>query len=192
MPVQASEAVNAMVAAVVKDLKDPQGLGRIRVTYPHLDDEVSEYARLVSPMAGAERGVFFRPQPGDEVLVGFEFGDPRRPYILGSLWNTVDKPPPGANEKPEENNLRFICSRSGHIIRLDDTPHNEQIEIIAKGGQQRIVIDAANNQIHILCDKGDVEIAAPTGTLTLRGKEVSINATGKVAIKGSQVGINDL
>jgi uncharacterized protein involved in type VI secretion and phage assembly len=191
MPVQAMEAVNALVAAVVKDLSDPEGLGRVRVTYPHLGDETSEYARLVSPMAGAERGMFFRPQPGDEVLVGFEFGDPRRPYIIGSVWSSADKPPPGANDKPDENNLRFFRSRSGQIIRFDDTPSNERIEIIDKDGARRVVVDSANNKIEVSCDQGDVDISAPSGTVTISAMNISIKATGSVTIKGATVGIND-
>jgi uncharacterized protein involved in type VI secretion and phage assembly len=190
MPVLAQEAANVLVAAIVKDLRDPEGLGRIRVTYPHLGETVSEYARLVSPMAGAERGIFFRPQPGDEVLVGFELGDSRRPYIIGSVWSTEDRPPSGANDQPEENNLRFIRSRSGHIFRFDDTPGQERMELIDKDGQRRVAIDSAGSEITIECDTGDINISALTGSVTIAAETITINATGTLTLKGATVAIN--
>ena len=66
---------NGIVVGIVTDLEDPDGLGRVQLTYPHLEDQKSQWARLVSPMAGAERGTFFRPEVEDEVLVAFEHGD---------------------------------------------------------------------------------------------------------------------
>jgi uncharacterized protein involved in type VI secretion and phage assembly len=189
MPVLVQEAVNALVAAVVKDLRDPLGLGRIRVTFPHLGDEISEYARLVSPMAGAGRGAFFRPQPGDEVLVGFELGDPRRPYIIGSLWNTKDLPPEGANDQPEENNLRFIRSRSGHIFRFDDTPGRERVDLIDKDGVRRFSVLSAGNKAEIICERGDIVLSAPTGTISIEARSIRINGA-EVAITGNPVRIN--
>ena len=85
---------STLVAAVVDDLDDPEGLGRVRVRFPHLDQEMSNWARLVSPGAGHERGNFFRPERGDEVVVGFEHDDPRRPYVFGGVWSVPDPPPP--------------------------------------------------------------------------------------------------
>ena len=81
------QQVNGIVIGLVTDLADPENLGRVRARYPYLGDEISDWARLVTPMAGKDRGVFFRPEVGDEVLVAFELGDVRRPYVLGSLWS---------------------------------------------------------------------------------------------------------
>src|SRR5690242_926559 len=106
------DQVNGIVIGLVKDLEDPQNLGRVRVTFPYLDDQLSDWARLVTPMAGKDRGVFFRPEVGDEVLVAFELGDVRRPYVLGALWSTTDTPPPD-DGKAKDNNWRFIKSRKG-------------------------------------------------------------------------------
>jgi uncharacterized protein involved in type VI secretion and phage assembly len=192
-----SEISNGIVIGLVKNLEDPDGLGRIKVSYPHLAGEESDWARLASPMAGAERGLFFRPEPEDEVLVAFEHGDPRRPYILGSLWSEADRPPPDDGQT-KQNNWRFIRSRSGHIILLDDTEGKEKIELIDKDGKRRIVIDSANNKIQVLCDQGNVEVEAKAGNITLKGSNVSIEATGTMnlkadgtmTIKGATVNIN--
>ncbi len=131
---------NGIVIGEVCDLEDPDKLGRVRVTFPHLGGVKSDWAKLVSPMAGKERGIFFRPEKGDEVLVAFEHNDGNRPYILGSLWSQVDTPPPSEGSA-KDNNIRFIRSRSGHILRLDDTKGKEKIEFINKDSQRRIVID---------------------------------------------------
>ena len=80
----------------VSDAKDPQNSGRVRVKLPMLsDDYVSDWARTVYPGAGKDRGLVVVPEVGDEVLVAFEHGDMRRPYVLGGLFNGVDTPPSG-------------------------------------------------------------------------------------------------
>jgi uncharacterized protein involved in type VI secretion and phage assembly len=188
---------NGMVIALVKDLDDPDRLGRIRVTYPHQNDELSYWARLVTPMAGPDCGVFFRPEVGDEVLMGFEHGDPRRPYVLGSLWSKVDQPPPD-DGKPTENNWRFIKSRSGHIVKLDDTQGAEKIEMIDKDGARKVIIDSAARKIQVICDTGDVEVQAGAGSVKVEATTVEVKATGNMTleasgtmtIKGATVNIN--
>jgi len=174
---------NGIVIGEVCDLEDPDKLGRVRVTFPHLDGVKSDWAKLVSPMAGKERGIFFRPEKGDEVLVAFEHNDGNRPYILGSLWSQVDTPPPSEGSA-KDNNIRFIRSRSGHIIRLDDTKGKEKIEFIDKDSQRRIVIDCDQKKIQITADQGDVEVAAKAGNVKVEAAtNVEVNAKGNVAIK---------
>jgi uncharacterized protein involved in type VI secretion and phage assembly len=188
---------NGIVIALVTDLDDPEGLGRVRVRYPHLDDQLSNWARLVAPMAGKNRGVFLRPDVDDEVLVAFELGDPRRPYVLGSLWSKVDTPPPDDGQ-PTRNNWRFVTSRSGHVLRFDDTAGAEKVEIVDKAGTHRLVLDAAGDRIQITCDAGDLEITAPAGKASISAQQIEIKATadltvqagGQLTIKGATVNIN--
>ncbi len=47
---------------------------------------------MATLFAGKDRGSWFMPDVGDEVLVSFEHGDPSRPYVLGGLWNGTDSP----------------------------------------------------------------------------------------------------
>jgi uncharacterized Zn-binding protein involved in type VI secretion/phage baseplate assembly protein gpV len=177
-------AENGIVVGVVCDLNDADNLGRVRVKYPHLGGQVSDWARLATPMAGGGRGVFFRPEKDDEVLVGFEHGDPRRPYILGSLWSQVDKPPKDDGQKTQ-NNWRFIQSRSGHIVKLDDTAGKEKIEIVDKDSKRRIVIDSANRKIQILCDSaaGDIEIKAPQSDVKIEAATITVKATTSLTLE---------
>jgi phage baseplate assembly protein V len=188
---------NGILIGTVVDLDDPEKIGRVRVRLAQYDDVESYWARLVVLMAGNNRGTFFRPEVGDEVLVAFENGDPRRAYVLGGLWSKVDAPPPD-DGKTTDNNWRVIVSRSGHILRFDDTSGAEKIELIDKSGSLKIVIDAAGEKIQILCDKGDMELKAPSGSITLEGNTVEIKSTAgmnieagaQLKIKGSKVDIN--
>jgi uncharacterized protein involved in type VI secretion and phage assembly len=188
---------NGIVVGIVSDLEDPENLGRVQLTYPHLEDQKSQWARLAVPMAGPDRGTFFRPEVNDEVLVAFEHGDERRPYILGSLWNTEDQPPADDGDA-RKNNWRFIKSRSGHTIKFDDTQGAETIEIIDKNEKQKIIIDSAGEKIQIICVSGDVEISATSGTVNVEAATVEVKASGSMSleaggtmtIKGSTVNIN--
>src|SRR5438445_13660383 len=72
---------NGIVIGVVADLDDPDRLGRARVQFPHLGGKLSDWARVVAPMAGKGRGFYFRPVKGDEMLVIFEHSDTKRSYV---------------------------------------------------------------------------------------------------------------
>jgi uncharacterized protein involved in type VI secretion and phage assembly len=181
-----ANGTNGVVIGVVCDLDDPDRLGRVRVRYPHLDDQESDWIRTVNMMAGGGRGAFFRPEAEDEVMVAWEHCDPRRPHILGALWSKTDKPP-ADDGKPKENNWRFITSRSGHLIKLDDTKDSERIEIVGMDAKRRIVIDCSNKKIEITCDEGDLVLSAPKGELKIDAKTVNVHASGdmKLAADGS-------
>lgn len=187
---------STIVAAVVDDLDDPEGLGRVRVRFPHLDQEVSNWARVVSAGAGHGRGAFFRPERGDEVVVAFEHDDPRRPYVLGGVWSLPDPPP--QDKQAVDNDLRQIVTRSGHLVLFDDGKGVERIEIVASGGNQKVVLDVAGNRIEVTAAQGDVAVDA-AGSVTIRssgnlsvsaGGNLTIKATGKLTLAGATVDIN--
>ncbi|NGO75958.1 phage tail protein [Streptomyces sp. YC504] len=188
---------STLVTAIVDDLDDPLGLGRIRVRFPLLDDQVSNWARLVSAGAGNERGAFFRPEFGDEVIVGFEHDDPRRPYVLGGVWSVPAPPPP--DQKATDNNLRQIVTRSGHVLCFDDGKGAERIRLVAAGGDQEIVLETAKGRIEVTAKKGDIVVKASAGTVEVTssgnltvsaGGDLSIKATGALKLSGSTVDIN--
>lgn len=174
-----------------KDLDDPDRLGRVRVVFPTLDDQKSYWARVASPMAGKGRGVYMIPDIGDEVLCALEHGDPRRPYIIGALWSKPDKPPPSDN-KPSENNWRFIQSRAGHRLIFDDTQGAEKVTLtdmdeVQIGVKRKLVIDPVNKKIQVICDEGDVEVTVKRGNVSVETQagNVSVNATGDISLKAS-------
>jgi uncharacterized protein involved in type VI secretion and phage assembly len=192
------ESGNGLVIGIVSGLDDPEALARVEVTYPYREDQVSGWARLVTPMGGKQRGLLMRPEVGDEVLVGYEQGDPRRPYILGAVWSSADNPPPDDGQ-PTQNNLRLIHSRSGHRFVLDDTSGGEQIVIVDKDGTRKIVIDSAGQSIQITCGSGDISLNAPTGQVSISAQSISIQADAEIEIQagaaltltGATISIND-
>jgi uncharacterized protein involved in type VI secretion and phage assembly len=182
--------------AIVTDNQDPDKQARVRVKFPWLsDDHESWWARIAMPMAGPNRGVYFLPEVDDEVLVAFEHGDIRFPYVIGSLWNGKDTPP--ENNSDGKNNLRLIHSRSGHLIRLDDTDGDEKIEIIDKTGRNSITIKSSDNSINISCD-GKLSLHASQGIEMTSDMDIKIQAnttmdvesTAPMTIKGATVSIN--
>jgi phage baseplate assembly protein V len=143
----------------------------------------SDWARLVTPMAGAGRGLYWLPEVNDEVLVAFEHGRPDSLYVLGGLWNGKDKPPEDNNDG--KNNVRALKTRSGHVIRLTDTDGDEKIEIIDKTGKNSIVISAKDKTVAITAD-ADVTVKSTSGKLKLSGNGVEITSQAAVKIEASQ------
>ncbi len=144
--------IAGVAIGIVTNNQDPDRLGRVKVKFPWLSDEdESAWARMVTPMAGKERGLYFLPEVDDEVLVAFEHGDLRSPYVLGALWNGKDLPP--VTNDDGKNNIRAIASRSGHVIRLNDEDGKEKIEIIDKSGKNSLVFDTASHTIRLSATK---------------------------------------
>lgn len=134
---------------IVTDIDDPEARGRIKVRLPWLSDEdQSWWARLVSPMAGADRGFMFVPEVDDEVLVGFEHGDIQRPLILGALWNGVDAPPANDAVQSGKSQKRMIRTRENHIFTFDDSDDKKSIELKSSKGHY-VKIDDVNDTIKI-------------------------------------------
>ena len=177
---QEASRIYGVVIGIVTNNQDPENLGRVKVRFPWLNNEnESNWARIAVLMAGSGRGTYFLPEVEDEVLVLFDHGDVRFPYIIGSLWNGSDKPP--ANNEDNNNNIRMIQSRSGHVIRFDDTENSEKIEIIDKSQNNKIVFDTANNAIDITTDK-DIMLSAAQGTIKLEAKNIEINSSANTRV----------
>jgi uncharacterized protein involved in type VI secretion and phage assembly len=173
--------IEGVVVGIVTNNRDPDGHGRVKVKFPWLSDQdESHWARVAAPMAGQDRGAYFLPEIDDEVLVAFEHGDARFPYILGALWNGKDSPPAGNDDG--KNNLRVIKSRSGHIIKLNDESGRETIEIIGKGQTERIVIDVSANTITIATGQ-DITLSAPRGAIKLDAQKIELKSSAETAIE---------
>jgi uncharacterized protein involved in type VI secretion and phage assembly len=177
--------VEGLVIGVVTDTNDPDKRGRVKVKFPTLADQQSDWARVVSVGAGNGRGIEFLPEVNDEVLVGFEQGDVRAAYVIGGLWNGKDQPPKAPAEIVKNGKIeqRVIKSRSGHIITLDDSDSAPSITIEDKSGNV-IKLDSKKNELTINV-KGDGTISAD-GNLTIQAKgKVNIKSQQALAIEGS-------
>ncbi len=134
-------------------------------------------------MAGKDRGTFFLPEVGDEVLVAFEHGCLEFPYVLGALWNGQDNPPEA--NKNGKNNYRTIKSRSGHVVRMDDSDEDAKIEIQDGSGKNRIVLSTKDNAISII-SQGDITIQSHHGKLVLKGQGIELNSQADATIQANQ------
>lgn len=178
-----------LVIGVVTDNSDPDGLGRVKVKFPWLSkDHASDWARLVTPGGGPQRGLGFIPEVNDEVLVGFEQGNINYPYVLGGLWNGKDAAPfkAGATLSGGKVTQRIIRSRTGHIITLDDSENAPYIEIVDNTGKNTIKLDSKSNKLSIHLE-GDMHFEAPSGDIMLKAKTVTVEASDALKMKGKSV-----
>jgi len=179
--------INGVAVAIVRENRDPDGLARVKVSFPwHSRPEESYWARLATPMTGKGYGTFFLPEVGDQVLVAFERGDLRFPYVVGSLWNGDHKPP--MTNADGRNDIRTIRTRKGHALRFDDGAKGSlRLELndgkaitIDDGG---ITIDASNgNRIVIDGESGATTIEAAS-VLRIRAPQIAVEASGSLDIK---------
>ncbi|HEY1480386.1 MAG TPA: VgrG-related protein [Gaiellales bacterium] len=179
------EPIHGVVIGIVTDSNDPSQSGRVKLKFPWLaDDYESDWARMVAPGAGGDRGIVFLPEPNDEVLVAFERGDVRSPFVLGALWNANSKPPRAdALNSGGAVAQRVIQSRAGHHVVFSDDPSNGGISILTGDGNHAINILVNDEKIQIV-SSGAIEITAGT-TLTLKGESVTISG-GTVEIDADE------
>lgn len=202
--------VSGIVLGLVTKNDDSSGMNRVKVNFPWFNQQYeSGWARVATFMSGGDRGAFFLPEVGDEVIVAFEHGDINHPYVIGSLWNGADKAPEFNSDK--KNNIRKIKSRSGHeiifdddnngkkekieihsnsghSITLNDSAGGEKIEIKDKSGNNSILIDSVQNAINI-SSKMKLSIKSTDVTIESDGM-MTIKASGNLTIQGALVKIN--
>jgi phage protein D/phage baseplate assembly protein gpV len=194
--------VGGLAPALVIDVRDPRGLGRVKVSFPWLSDRyASGWARTVQLGAGADRGAMILPEVGDEVLVGFEQGDLASPYVLGGLYNGRDLPADSSWDTVDrtsgEVGGRRIVSRTGHRIELVETATADDGVRLATGdGRHHIELDQRGTRITVHGDGSvrvegaqGVTVDAGAGALELTGATVSIKATSTARIEGAAVSV---
>jgi uncharacterized protein involved in type VI secretion and phage assembly len=128
------------------------------------------------------------------VLVAWHGGDARQPFILGGLWSSVDLPPPD-DGRPKDNNLRVVVSRSGHLLRFDDTPGSERVELIDSSGDLSVILDSKGTAT-VTAGESILEMNTD-GSIAMSGRSISLKAdgnltieAGRIVLKGNQVAIN--
>jgi phage protein D len=164
-----------LVVGLVTNNNDPDQMGRVRVKYPSLSDsEESAWARVVTPSTGNARGLLMLPQPNEEVIVGFEHGDTRRPIVIGSVFNGRDKP--GAD---------LLQNRDGSFAVLS----NEKVHMHSKKdfeikSDQKMVVEITQDEKHTV--KGSYTHET-TGTGKLKAQSYTVEAGTSMTVKGVSV-----
>ncbi len=133
--------------AVVTDNNDHDGLGRIKVRFYWMTDEQkTDWIRVTTPYAGKEKGIFFMPEIGEEVMVGFEGGNAEKPYIIGCVWNGKAK----NSSANGSNSQKIIKTKSGLSITLDDgtggiTVSDAKNNSVSINGKGSIIVNSSDN-----------------------------------------------
>lgn len=169
--------------ATVSANNDPRGQGRVQVQF-YWQKPLSlttNWLRVQTPDAGSSdqvssnRGLVTIPEVGDQVMVGFEHGDPHRPFVMGSLFHGKAGTGGGTG-----NNVKSLSSKSGHTIELND---GGGITIKDKTGENLIVVDG-KDMITIVSSK-TIAISNGKSSLVLEEDKIAIDAA-KIAISGSE------
>lgn len=198
--VEGGGLAKGVAVAIVTNNKDDAHQGRVRLTYPWKPKQESDWARIATPMAGPSRGLYLLPEVGDEVLVAFDRGDLRRPYVLGALWN--GKEPPPARNSDGANRLRVLRTKHGHELRFDDG-EKHAVELSTKGGRKLVLDD---DKIELTDASGNRLTIDSSGALTIKSNQsiklesaqieiaasasLTLKASGTVTIEGALVRIN--
>jgi uncharacterized protein involved in type VI secretion and phage assembly len=202
--------IEGFVVGIVTNNQDLDKMGRVKVMYPWLHSSFeSDWARCVQFGAGKEWGAQFIPEVGDEVLVGFEFGDLRRPYVVGGLRNgksTIDigVEPVKVSLPTAEVVSRGFVSRKGHRLVFDDDepagmPLKSGIRMGTKDEKLHLFIDKANSEIKIICDavqpkpaKIIIEQNGPAGSIEVtqkgQGGKIVVKSDGDINVEAGQAG----
>jgi len=186
------QRVEGVVTALVTNLDDPDDLGRVKVKYAWLGEIESYWVRIASPMAGAQRGFFCLPEINDEVLIAFEHGDVHRPYIIGALWSSTDKPPKPKSEAIAGGkvNQRVLKTRAGHLIILDDKQGEEQVSVTSKSGHTVILNDKSGSESITIKDKtgnNQMVIDSTKNSMTIKvNGDFVVDAKGKITLQSVQ------
>jgi len=155
--------------AIVTNIVDDKKLGRIQVKFPWLGQDgadVRAWATLLTPYADDDQGFEVLPAVDTQVVVAFEAGELRRPYIVGSAWNGSEAMP----ESPAEpNNKRLIKTRSGSLLEFDDTDGAAKVTVSMKSGHKLALDDSAQ----------EVKLTHANGCI------ITFNAGGQISIQAN-------
>jgi len=159
--------------ALVTDIVDSDSLGRVEVSFPWLGsdgDDVRAWATLCTPYADDDQGLLILPEVDSQVVVAFEAGNLRRPYILGAAWNGKETLPQAPDRA---NNIRVLRSRADSRLEFDDSAGSAKVKITMASGHEVTLDDAAQ----------EVTVKHAGGcTVTLTATDVQVNANATVQV----------
>jgi uncharacterized protein involved in type VI secretion and phage assembly len=185
----------ALFLAAVVNVQDPLNRNRVQVSLYNVngiaDQDGPVWARVAVPFSGGNRGAFFIPDVGDEVVVAFLGGDPRTPIVLGSLWNGRDTAPETLGGNGKSVDRWTITGKAGTRIAIVEQPASSAtIQFTTPGGLTGKFTDedgsiqfSNSSTTSVRIDSSGVTINAPTA-------QVQINAASSVTVSTNTVTVN--
>ena len=165
--------IQGLHTGVVAQLeKDPAGEDRILIKLPVVDPGgEGTWARVATLDAGKDRGSFFRPDIGDEVLVGFINNDPRNAVIVGMMNSS--KLPAALKAKNSNKEKGFIFSSKMKMLFQEE---DKSMTFETPGGNKIILSEK---------DKG-ITLQDQNGNKILMNKDgITIESSKKMLLKSS-------
>jgi uncharacterized protein involved in type VI secretion and phage assembly len=173
--------VEGIVIGIVKEIDAEHA--SVKLEFPWMNASYrSNWARVAMPMSGNGRGFFMMPEKDDEVLVGFDRCNMDHPYVVGFVWNGVDKP----SEKTNKN--RVILTPGGHTLRFEDTEDKKKLVLRSSAGHEILFDDTDAGQTItvkmkqtgtqiVLDDKspGSISLEGGGRKLELKGNKVQVS-----------------
>jgi type VI secretion system secreted protein VgrG len=180
--------------AIVKDNDDPAKAGRVRVQmiWQQKKNELTDWIRVLTPDAGSSdavsknRGFVFIPEVGDQVLVGFRYNDPNRPFVMGSMFHGKIGSGGGATNK-----TKSMATRSGNKLELND--EHGSVFLTDKGGANTMM-DGAGNITTKAKENSVINVGEGKSVVSM-DKEGNLSITGAtnitLCVRGSMIEITE-
>jgi uncharacterized protein involved in type VI secretion and phage assembly len=165
--------------ATVKSNNDEKERGRVKVEFQWQKDKnkTTNWIRVQTPDAGKSgavpknRGFVFIPEKDDMVMVDFEYGDPNRPYVAGSIFSELV-----SIGGKKDNHIKSIITRTGHTIEFNDE---------LSGSWGITIKDDCGNTVHLSTKNKNIEITAPE-TIRLSAKNIDMNAKENIRMSAGE------
>jgi uncharacterized protein involved in type VI secretion and phage assembly len=209
-----SAKLDSLMVGLVTNNNDPDKLGRVKLKLPAVDEMESFWAPVALPAAGKERGVSMLPVAGEQVIVGFENGDPSYPYVLGSVFNGKDTPGQemavaDGSYAMKSDHKALLAAKEDITVRTD----GGKLIIQVKGGEVTETVNAGQGgqggytgqfdgeykvnakQAITIESNMQVTVKAPMitvqaqGPLQLKGNPVQIDGQSAVTISGGMINL---
>ena len=176
--------------AIVKDNKDPEALGRIRVqfSWQELQDENmwTPWLRIAQTHGGDDKGSYIIPEIDEEVMVGFENGNAEKPYVIGTLYHGKQRP--GDGWYSDSNDIKAFRTRNGHTVEVHDVDQGGFIRIYDNGKENYILTYSTDEKLIKLESKGNIELYADNDIIMEAGNDMKIKVGNNRTL---EVGSND-